>query len=104
MIAGGNSVVFIGTDCPALDRARLREACRVLESWDAVIHPALDGGYALLGLRWFDPSIFSGIEWSTASVAHETITRIEALGWTCHIGETLRDIDDPADLAAAGMK
>ena len=103
VICGGNSAVFIGTDCPGLDRARLREACRLLESHEAVIHPALDGGYALLGLSRFDSSVFSGIEWSTDRVARGTVARIEALDWTLHIGETLRDIDEPADLAAAGM-
>ena len=103
VIDEGSSVIFIGTDCPALDRVRLRDACLLLEQNQAVIHPTMDGGYALLGLRVFDPSIFSGIEWSTASVAHETIERIEALGLSLHIGETLRDIDEPADLEAAGM-
>ena len=104
VIQAGRSVIFIGTDCPALDRHRLKEACEHLESHDAVIHPALDGGYALLGLRRFDASIFSGIQWSTETVASDTIARIEALGWTLYVGETLRDIDEPADLAAAGMR
>jgi hypothetical protein len=68
-----------------------------------VIHPTFDGGYALLGLKQFHPSLFSGIEWSTASVAAATIARIRALGWSFHLGETLRDIDTPEDLAATGM-
>jgi len=52
----------------------------------------------LLGLARFDPSLFEGIAWSTDKVAAETIRRIEALGWSLHVGETLRDIDVPADL------
>ena len=104
VIGEGSSVIFIGTDCPELDRIRLREACLLLQVHEAVIHPTIDGGYALLGLRRFDRSIFSGIEWSTASVARDTIARIEALGWTLHIGDSLRDIDEPADLAAAGVR
>ena len=99
----GENVLLIGTDCPALDRHRLRAAAEALLSHDAVIHPTLDGGYALLGLRRFDPSLFSGIGWSGPEVAADTIARIEALGWSLHIGETLRDIDEPADLEAAGM-
>ena len=98
VIAAGESVLLIGTDCPELDRHRLIAAAAALERHDAVIHPTADGGYALLGLNRFDPSLFEGIAWSTASVAAETIARIEALGWSLHVGATLRDIDVPADL------
>ena len=98
VILGGESVLLVGTDCPELDRHRLAAAAAALERHDAVIHPAADGGYALLGLSRFDPSLFEGIAWSTASVAAETMARIAALGWSLHVGETLRDIDVPADL------
>jgi glycosyltransferase A (GT-A) superfamily protein (DUF2064 family) len=64
-----------------------------------VLHPTLDGGYALLGLRRYDRSLFSDIAWSTASVAGTTITRIRQLGWSLHQGTLLHDIDEPADLA-----
>ena len=97
------NVLLIGTDCPELDRHRLRAAAEKLTSHDAVIHPTLDGGYALLGLRRFDASLFSDIRWSSDAVAEQTIDRIEALGWSLHVGETLRDIDDPEDLTAAGI-
>jgi rSAM/selenodomain-associated transferase 1 len=98
VIGQGELVVFIGTDCPALDADRLQSMCRELERCDAVIHPTFDGGYALLGLKQYDPSIFSGIEWSTPSVAAATVARIAALGWSLHTGETLLDVDEPADL------
>jgi rSAM/selenodomain-associated transferase 1 len=94
----GDLVILIGTDCPDLDRVRLAEAAAALDHHDAIIHPAVDGGYALLGLRRFDPSLFEGIAWSTSTVAAVTITRIEALGWSLHVGATLHDMDEPADL------
>ena len=93
-------VMLIGTDCPELTAARLHEAWSALAEHDAVIHPAHDGGYALLGLRRFHPSLFEGIAWSTASVAADTISRVRALGWSLHIGETLHDVDEPEDLPA----
>lgn len=102
-IGGGGPVLLIGTDCPELGSHRLRTAADALRDRDCVIYPALDGGYALLGLRRFDPSIFAGIAWSTPTVAAETCARIEALGWSLHIGDSLRDLDEPADLAAAGI-
>jgi hypothetical protein len=96
-------VLLVGADCPALDRRRLRAAAAALESHDAVLHPTEDGGYALLGLRRFDVSLFEGIAWSTASVAAATRARIEKLGWTLHVGETLADVDEPADLPLVGL-
>ena len=97
-IEAGECALLIGTDCPGLDRARLRAAAAALETHSAVIHPAEDGGYALLGLGRFDASLFERIAWSTADVAATTIVRIGALGWPLHLGETLRDVDEPADL------
>lgn len=95
----GPPLLLIGTDCPALDRHRLRDSAQRVHNHDAVLHPAADGGYALLGLNRLDRSLFSAMPWSTDAVAAETIARISALGWSLHIGETLRDIDEPADLA-----
>jgi rSAM/selenodomain-associated transferase 1 len=94
----GESVILIGTDCPGLSSQRLRVAAERLDHHDAVINPASDGGYVLLGLSRFDPSLFKDMAWSTPSVAEQTIARIERLGWSLHVGETLHDIDEPADL------
>ncbi|MFZ3261518.1 MAG: TIGR04282 family arsenosugar biosynthesis glycosyltransferase [Thiobacillus sp.] len=99
-LAQGEAVLLIGTDCPQLTAARLREAAAQLMSHDAVLHRAADGGYPLLGLRAFDASLFDDIPWSTAAVADLTLERMAALGWNVWLGETLQDIDVPADLAA----
>lgn len=96
----GDRVLLIGTDCPDLDAKRLAEAAAHLDQHDAVLYPAHDGGYVLLGLKRTHPSLFAGIAWSTAAVAATTITRVHALGWSLFVGETLRDIDEPADLDA----
>lgn len=104
VIEAGERIIFIGTDCPAMSAERLREAAMRLESFDAVIHPTEDGGYALLGLNRFDASLFSEIAWSTDSVARDTVARIEALGWSLFVGDTLRDVDNPADLELVGME
>ncbi len=103
VLSAGERVLLIGSDCPALDARRLRAAAERLDTNDAVIHPAHDGGYALLGLARFDASLFSGIAWSTSTVAGETIARVRALGWSLQIGETLRDVDEPEDLEVAGI-
>ncbi len=91
-------VLLIGTDCPQLDAVLLRRAAGLLHDSDAVLHPTFDGGYALLGLRRFDPRPFEQIPWSTAEVANRTIECIRALGWSLAVGGMLHDIDEPADL------
>ena len=91
-------VLLIGTDCPGLSARRLRAAAAALDSYAAVIHPALDGGYPLLGLRTFHPSLFTDMPWSTSAVAELTLARMQALEWSVWVGDTLADIDEPADL------
>jgi rSAM/selenodomain-associated transferase 1 len=93
-----DGILLIGADCPELDRGRLRAAADALQDHDAILHPAHDGGYVLLGLTRFDRSVFEGIDWSTDAVAAQTLARIEHLGWSLRIGKTLRDVDEPDDL------
>lgn len=92
------AVLLIGTDCVEMSAPLLREAAVALKRKDAVIHPAADGGYALLGFTEFHPSLFSNIAWSTDSVASETIGRIWQLGWSLEVGALLHDVDEPDDL------
>ncbi|MGV8899291.1 MAG: TIGR04282 family arsenosugar biosynthesis glycosyltransferase [Burkholderiaceae bacterium] len=96
--SGGESVLLIGTDCPQLSADHLRQAASALGQVDAALFPTFDGGYALLGLKRFHPSLFSNIAWSTDSVAFETLRRMEQLGWTVQSQSMLHDIDEPADL------
>jgi rSAM/selenodomain-associated transferase 1 len=95
---GGEQVFLIGTDCPALDANVLRQAMEALDNKDAVMIPARDGGYVLLGLKCFDPSIFEGIAWSTSTVSLETAQRMARLSWNLATLPALPDIDEPADL------
>jgi rSAM/selenodomain-associated transferase 1 len=91
-------VLLIGTDCPRLDAGRLRRAAALLRQSDAVMLPTFDGGYALLGLRKFDSSVFAAMPWSTDRVAALTGKIVRDLGWSLTIGSILHDIDEPADL------
>ena len=79
--------LLIGTDAPALDAARLRDAAQALQGHDAVFVPALDGGYALVGLKRPDARVFDGMSWSHDRVLADTRTRLAAAGLkqTCRI-------------------
>lgn len=91
-------VVLVGTDCPSLTVSCIQTAVKQLDQHDAVMVPATDGGYVLLGFKQVDESLFSDIIWSTASVAAVTKQRIAALGWTLALFDPLHDIDEPKDL------
>lgn len=100
-LAGSRVVILIGADCPALDAAYLDAALAAMqEGLDAVIGPAADGGYVLLGLRAASPELFDGIDWSTPQVGAQTRMRMRELGWRWRELASLRDIDTPADYRA----
>ena len=96
--SAGESILLIGTDCPQLSIAYLQQAADALQHTECTLFPTTDGGYALLGLNRFHPSLFSAIAWSTDSVAFETLCRLGQLGWSVQSHPMLHDIDEPADL------
>jgi len=92
--------VLIGSDCPALRPADLRAAARALKAGaDAVLSPAEDGGYALIGLRRASRRLFDGISWGGPTVLAQTRARLRRLGWRCRELRTVWDVDRPADVA-----
>ena len=92
------TVVLVGTDCPVLRVADLRAAVRALQGGaDAVLSPAEDGGYALIGLRRVSPRLFAGIEWGSSSVLEQTRVRLRELGWRWRELRAVWDVDRPDD-------
>ncbi|MGE5865353.1 MAG: TIGR04282 family arsenosugar biosynthesis glycosyltransferase [Rhizobacter sp.] len=90
--------VLVGTDAPSLDAACLHRARAALAHRDAVFVPALDGGYALIGLRAPQPSLFEDIPWSTADVMARTRERLRAAGLCWEELPPVADVDEPPDL------
>jgi rSAM/selenodomain-associated transferase 1 len=96
--AGHPRVVIIGSDLPDLSAGVLRRALRLLDAHPAVLGPAMDGGYYLLGLREMVPGVFDGIAWSTEGVFDATLARLHEAGCAPALLEPLRDVDVAADL------
>ena len=91
--------VLIGSDCPALKPGDLRAAARALRAGaDAVLSPAEDGGYPLIGLRRASRRLFEGVAWGGPRVLAQTRRRLKALRWRCRELRTLWDVDRPEDL------
>ena len=100
-IGDAAGALLVGTDCPFLEARDLQRAARALgEGADAVIGPAQDGGYYLIGVRKSDSKLFTGVAWGSELVLAATRQRLRDLGWQWHELATRRDIDRPADLAA----
>jgi rSAM/selenodomain-associated transferase 1 len=91
-------VIFIGSDCPFLDPAYLYQATLALRDNDAVIGPATDGGYVLLGIRDPQPALFTNMPWGTDAILELTEQRLQRLNWSWARLPPLADIDRPDDL------
>jgi rSAM/selenodomain-associated transferase 1 len=97
--AANGPTLVIGTDCPALTPDHLRAAADILRGGsDAVVIPAEDGGYVLIGMRAAQPALFCDMRWSTSGVMVETRRRLERLAMSWREPVTLWDVDLPADL------
>jgi len=98
--AGSRRVLVIGSDCPAVTLADLREAWDCLRARDVALGRATDGGYWLIGLREAQPDLFRDIPWSTENVFAETLQRIRRGGLTVQVLRELSDVDTEADWRA----
>ena len=93
---GYEKVVLIGSDLFDLEEFHIREAFEKLEKNDAVIGPALDGGYYLLGLKKMHPTIFMNKNWGTATVRKNTMKNLEKVN--VHLLPILNDVDVIEDI------
>jgi len=91
-------VLLAGTDCPELSVAVFCSAMQALSGNNTtVIVPALDGGYVLMGLSSFSPSLFEDVTWGSHAVLQQTRQRLTSLAWPWCELPALQDIDTPED-------
>jgi rSAM/selenodomain-associated transferase 1 len=91
--------VIIGADCPTLPAVRVEQALRCLaEQVQAVLVPAEDGGYVLIGMGQAMPALFDGIPWGTPQVLEVTLQRAASNGIAPEILEGWYDVDDSGSL------
>lgn len=93
---GFTNIIVIGSDMYDLNQEDLEKAFRALEKHDAVIGPATDGGYYLLGMRQLIPAVFQNKEWGTASVFQETMEDLKDLNVA--VLEARNDVDRYEDI------
>lgn len=104
-------VVVIGTDSPTLPSELIAEAFSVLRRVEAVLGPAMDGGFYLLGLRpgtpvWSSDAVspsggaplFHGIAWDGPDVLRKMVERLEGAELSLRVLPPWYDVDVLRDL------
>jgi glycosyltransferase A (GT-A) superfamily protein (DUF2064 family) len=93
-------VCVVGTDAPEVSAALLRAAFRALQRAPAVLGPAVDGGFWLVGVRRAPDLIAAlpGVRWSTPEAGADMAARLPQ---PLRLLPTLRDIDEAADWYAS---
>lgn len=91
-------VIIVGTDIPAIRPAAIAAAFAALGRADAVVGPAADGGYWLVGLRRTPRVLrpFADVRWSTRHALTDTLANLA--GRPVARAATLSDVDGLQDL------
>lgn len=97
---GVQQVVLLGSDIPGIDADLLRSSLLALDTYDAAIAPAVDGGYCLIALncKKFTRRLFQDIAWSSEEVLQTTLERFTECGLLVKLLDVRQDIDTLDDL------
>lgn len=93
---GYKNCLIVGSDLFDLKKEIIDAAFQKLQENDAVIGPAEDGGYYLLGLKKLNSALFKNKGWGTSTVLAETLKDLNSQ--LVFLMETLNDIDTFEDL------
>ncbi|MFH1056025.1 MAG: TIGR04282 family arsenosugar biosynthesis glycosyltransferase [Candidatus Altiarchaeota archaeon] len=97
---GVKNVVVVNCDVPTLRKEHVDQAFQLMESCDAVLGPAHDGGFYLIGGRNVRKELFEGVEWDGQYVLERIKRNAEGGGLKLAYTPELRDVDTPEDLEA----
>lgn len=95
---GYDKVVLMGTDIPHIHTETIQNAFDNLDHKDIVIHPALDGGYYLIGMKREHDSIWNIKRYGTNTVMYDTLQHMKAENLSTSVGQMYYDIDCREDL------
>ncbi|MBK1696297.1 TIGR04282 family arsenosugar biosynthesis glycosyltransferase [Rhodovibrio salinarum] len=94
-------VVIVGSDVPGIDRHHVAHAFFALGRTDAVLGPAADGGYWLIGLgpRARKRPPFDGVRWSGPYALADSCWNLGRAGLRWALLARLSDVDEATDLS-----
>jgi len=96
----GGPAFLVGMDTPQVTPELLDAGLATLESADAALGPAPDGGYWGIGLRRPDAAVFRDVPMSAPDTGAVQRARLAVLGLRTTTLPPLRDIDTIADARA----
>lgn len=102
--AGYENVVVIGTDCLQIQADEVCTAFKILEEQDAVIGPAYDGGYYLIGMNKLLTDLFRNKTWSSPNLLNQTTESLVNLNLTYKLLPMLADVDEYTDLVEQNIE
>jgi rSAM/selenodomain-associated transferase 1 len=100
----GAPAFLVGMDTPQVTAALLDAALAALDTRDAVLGPATDGGYWGIGLRRPDAEVFRDVPMSEPITAAAQRARLADLGLRTSLLPPLRDVDTIADARAVAAE
>ncbi len=100
LATGYGAACLVNNDSPTLPTAAIAAAARALAAPGdrAVLGPAADGGYYLIGLKRLHRRLFEDIDWSTERVLRQTLDRAAEIGLATVMLPVWYDVDDLASL------
>ena len=93
---GFDSVILIGSDLATINKTHIKQALDRLKRCHAVLGPAEDGGYYLIGMNRFHQEFFYNKAWGTDTVLNDTLKDTSHL--KIDLLEPLNDVDTFEDL------
>ncbi|MAI40913.1 MAG: TIGR04282 family arsenosugar biosynthesis glycosyltransferase [Candidatus Azotimanducaceae bacterium] len=93
-----DNVILIGTDCPSINAGYLDRAIVKLLNHDAVLGPAEDGGYGLIGLHESHWNYFKNLVWGSSQICSETCRRFNQARLEWSLMPLIWDVDRPEDV------
>ncbi len=95
---GYEKVLLMGSDIPQIHPETLQNAFDNLDNKDIVIHPTLDGGYYLIGMKKEYDSIWEIERYGTNTVIYDTLQHMKNERLSTAVGQMYYDVDDEEDL------
>lgn len=96
---GISRACVVGTDHPTLPLRLLLQGFVGLRAASAVIGPATDGGYYLIGMNRMIPELLRGMPYSTRRLLEQTVRAAELHGIPLIQLQSWYDVDDAPSLA-----
>lgn len=95
---GFRKVVLIRSDFEQLQASQIIEAFNCLKMIEFCIGPKSNGEYYLVGMNYFEPSLFINKQWHSSTLLKETIKDIGKLKLALYKISTIQTLQDAATL------